>query len=65
MNTTTNSRNQHGFKDSINCYLTIKGDRYEQWSDFDTKEDCQKENPGMVFITRKVDDFTRVYYKVD
>lgn len=57
-----NTRNRFGVKDSINTYLNIKSKRYEQWSDFKTKEDCEKENPDMEFIARKhKEGFTRIY----
>ncbi len=56
-----NTRNRFGFKDSINCYLTINGERYEQWSDFETKADCQRDHPELTFIMRN----GRVYYKVE
>jgi hypothetical protein len=60
-----NQRNKHGFKDSINTYLTIKGCRYEQFSDHKTKEECQKEFPNDHFISRTIDGaFTRVYRKI-
>jgi len=57
-----NTRNQYGVKSSDNCYLNIKGNRYEQWSDFETKEDCEKANPNDKFIARKIDkSFIRIY----
>lgn len=54
--------NSYGVKDSINTYLTINGQRYEQWSDTGTKEDYQKEHPLEKFIARKQPEgFTRIY----
>lgn len=57
--------NKFGVKDSSNCYLNINGNRYEQWTDFKTKEECQKENPKMTFISRKQEGFTRIYKLVN
>ena len=55
-------RNQYGVKDSANTYLNINGKHYEQWSDFETKEDMEKEYPQDSFISRKQKDgFVRVY----
>lgn len=56
------SRNNFGVKDSLNCYLNINGKRYEQWTDFETKEEVEKKNPNDKFIQRKQKDgFTRIY----
>jgi len=60
-----NRRNSHGVKDSINTYLTIKGCRYEQFSDCMTKEECQKEFPDDHFISRTIDGtFIRIYKRL-
>lgn len=57
--------NRYGVKDSSQCYLNIRGKRYEQWTDFFTKEECEKENPGFIFIQRKQKEgFTRIYKQV-
>ena len=49
-NMNANNRNSFGFKDSINCYLTIAGKQWNQMTDFrlnrETNEmsDLSKEN---------------------
>ena len=57
----TNKRNQYGVKDSVNTYLNINGKQYEQWTDFESKEDMERENPNDTFISRKQKGFTRIY----
>ena len=47
-----NTRNQYGVKDSSDCYLTIEGKQYEQFTDFESKEDMEKQFPNDVFIKR-------------
>ena len=46
-------------------YLTINGDKYEQWSDHLTKAECQYAYPGQHFISRtiirKSESFVRIY----
>lgn len=60
-----NNRNEFGVKDSINTYLNINGKHYEQWSDFATKEECERENPEDKFIARKQKEgFIRIYKEV-
>ena len=57
-----NTRNNFGVKESSNCYLNINGKRYEQWSDFETKKDMQKQFPNDTFVARKqLEGFTRIY----
>lgn len=61
-----NSRNDFGVKDSINTYLNINGKKFEQWSDFKSKEECEKENPNNKFIARtQKEGFTRIYREVE
>lgn len=58
----TDVRNGEGVKDSSNCYLTINGKKYTQWSDFETKEEMEKQFPNETFIARKQKEgFTRIY----
>ena len=59
-----NQRNKNGVKDSVNCYLHLKGKLYTQWSDSTTLEDCQAENPQDRFIARKQKGFVRIYKEV-
>lgn len=57
-----NTRNDYGVKDSANTYLNINGKKYEQWSDFITKEEAEKEDPQFTFIQRKQPEgFIRIY----
>ncbi len=65
----SNKRNSYGVKDSYDCYLTIRGVRYESWSDHKTKEECQAESPNEHFIVRTIGrkcdgEFRRVYRRV-
>lgn len=56
----TDTRNANGVKDSTNLYRTVNGNLYKHWSAFQTKEECQQENPEMTFIQRGED----IYYRV-
>jgi len=63
-----NTRNGYGLKDSLNCYLTIKGQKYEQWFDGDTLAEAKNKvhtSPAeFKYIIRKhKDGFYRIYYK--
>jgi uncharacterized protein YgiB involved in biofilm formation len=59
-----NKRNQYGVKDCIDGYRNINGELYTQWSDWQTKKDCEKEYPKDKFIQRKENGFVRIYKKV-
>jgi hypothetical protein len=72
----SDKRNSYGVKDSMNCYLTIKGKKYYQWTDYyegvdnddkeamkERMEQDKKEYPDREFIIRKQPEgFYRVYY---
>ena len=57
----TNKRNQNGVKNAFDTYLNVKGKLYTQWTDNDSKEDCEREYPEYKFISRTIKGFTRVY----
>ena len=71
-----NKRNHCGLKDSIHCYITIKGVQYEQWRDAIEIEAYDKagakralkaiqiERPNDQFIIRLINkEFYRIYRK--
>ena len=62
----TNKRNQYGYKNCCDCYLTIKDVKYIQFQDFGTRAICEVKYPGCHFIERTIDNsFNRVYIKHD
>ena len=70
-NSRSNCRNSAGYKDCINCYITIEGKKWKQWADMGgNKDDCKKriaedtdKYPDHSFIIRKIDGlFYRIYY---
>ena len=62
-----NKRNQYNKKDCNNCYLTINGIKYAEWTDNEdiSIEDCIKNFPNHKFIRRKIDGtFYRIYRSI-
>ena len=39
-------------------YRIIKGKHYEQWTDFDSLKECQRDDPAYKFIQRTLKDGT-------
>jgi hypothetical protein len=62
-----NTRNEYNRKYCNKCYLTIKGIKYEQWTDNEdiNIEDLRQKYPNYTFIRRKIDKcFYRIYRSI-
>lgn len=55
-----NTRNEHGIKNATDMYRMVSGVFYEHWTDGATKDECEAENPQMVFIKRGESVFRKI-----